>query len=100
MGRPGAETLRHEAVHIVQQQESLVLPFHVLYAALLLGRLALWGMGYVRAPYKCLCFEHEAYAHEKRPPRQAWQFLAEGRRRFDFLDVRCAGCAACLPEEE
>ena len=100
LGRPGAETLRHEAVHIVQQQESLVLPFHVLYAALLLGRLALWGMGYVRAPYKCLCFEHEAYAHEKRPPRQAWQFLAEGRRRFDFLDVRCAGCAACLPEEE
>ncbi len=99
-GSQGADTLRHEAVHLVQQQESLVLPFHVLYAALLLGRLALWGMGYVRAPYKCLCFEHEAYAHEKRPAKQAWQFLRKGRKRFDFLDVRCAGCAACQPEEE
>ncbi len=60
--REDAVLLNHEAIHLRQQREWLVLPFYLCYLTeYLLGRLR--GCSHYEA-YRYISFEKEAYTHE------------------------------------
>ena len=78
-GKPTIE-LKHERIHLAQQAECSVLPFHHMYVAESLARLAIgqgWGF------YESLSFEQEAYTHEKKAR------YASTRERFVWWGLLC-----------
>lgn len=68
-------TLRHERIHLAQQQECLVVVFYVLYVSEMVYR----HVSLDPEPYFNMCFEAEAFQNEKRP-----SYLAT-RQRFAFM---------------
>lgn len=57
--------INHEKIHFKQQQELLILPFYILYLLhYLINRLK---YGNHDAAYLNICFEQEAYAHDREP---------------------------------
>ncbi len=59
------ETIRHETIHIKQQQELLVIPFYILYG--LLWVIYTFTVSKVQDAYYRLPFEIEAYKNAKDP---------------------------------
>ena len=55
--------IHHETIHLRQQLELLIVPFYVLYGLNYLVNLFVYRDHY-RA-YRNICFEREAYAHER-----------------------------------
>ena len=55
--------LNHERIHLRQQLELLVFPFFIWYGIEFSVRL--YRYKNVNRAYKNICFEREAYAHEK-----------------------------------
>ena len=68
--------VQHEAIHLRQQAELLVVPFYLVYGLEYLVRR--WGQTHAQA-YRALSFEREAYTHEATPGylagRRFWAFL-------------------------
>jgi hypothetical protein len=71
------EYLNHEKIHIVQQLETLVFPFYVIYLIHYLINLVLYRNH--KKAYRNIIFEREAFAEEKNfnylDSRRIWGFL-------------------------
>ncbi len=61
--RDDAVVINHERIHYRQQAELLVLGFHLLYLVMLLANLVRHRR--LLPAYRALCFEREAYAHDR-----------------------------------
>ncbi|MFD2146667.1 hypothetical protein [Mucilaginibacter antarcticus] len=75
--RRDAVLIRHETIHLKQQQEMLVLPFYMVYLIIYLFNLFRFK-NHDRA-YKAIIFEREAYSNDREPGyvtnRPFWAFL-------------------------
>ena len=60
--RMDKQTLRHETIHIKQQEEILVIGFYLLYVLYWFRGLWMYRDAYIA--YHSIPFEQEAYAHE------------------------------------
>lgn len=69
--------IRHETIHLKQQQEMLVLPFYLAYLINYLYNLAKFGNHDMA--YRNIVFEREAYAQEQNKQylksRPFWAFM-------------------------
>lgn len=69
--------IRHELIHLKQQQETLIFPFYAAYLINYLYNLAKFRDHHLA--YHHIIFEREAYRHEEDPgylrTRPFWAFL-------------------------
>jgi len=73
----GDVLINHERIHLQQQLELLLIPFYILYfTSYVFYRLK--GLKH-NAAYRSICFEKEAYQHEKN-----MNYL-KGRKAFAFM---------------
>ena len=72
-----AVLVNHEAIHLKQQLELLIIPFFIWYGIEFLVRLIQYKDGYLA--YKNISFEREAYLREEEllytEKRPKWAFL-------------------------
>ena len=73
-----ATFMNHEAIHLAQQRELLVLPFYFFYVIEFLIKWAIHRDRYVA--YRNISFEREAYQNESN------LFYLERRPRWNFLN--------------
>ena len=64
-GRLGAEELRHEGIHSIQQREMLFVAFYIWYVLEWFVRLVRYRNG--KQAYRNISFEREAYAMQHDP---------------------------------
>jgi len=71
------KVVRHESIHIKQQEELLVIFFYILYVLNFILNIVL--IVNIMSPYKNICFEREARANENNinylNERKAWAWI-------------------------